>query len=176
MNYSKEIADNLLKLFNDNNFDYYFDEEKGELVCCMLLRSELEEVSCLIRLMSDTIWIHEICHIGSSKIDIGTREEAQKYWERVRSKTDGNFLMDLDEGIIHYIDCIDTKNPLSSVKKIHNSMGKSLLFYEIYVDGLLDILFKHRCAEDVFEERKSTKELRTIMLFAQSVFGTKKCD
>ncbi|MCR1840382.1 YbjN domain-containing protein [Murimonas intestini] len=139
MDYSKQIAASIVSYFEDNNFHYSFDKERGVITNTFNMEGKLKNIRY-------AIGVRESDYIVYATVDINADEECRAAVSEFLTRANygmlfGSFEMDYRDGEIRFRVAVDCDECMPSSAVIRNSIIFPHQAFSKYGNGLLTVMF-----------------------------------
>ena len=140
--YSEDIANAICSFFEESGVNYYLDEQRGVILFDMSLNEKLKKIHCKIRIDEDCYTVY-----GYSPINVD-EDDDRMMTEMAHFIACANYNMvrchfDLDErdGEILAKSFVPCEGIVPTERMVALSIGGVRAAFELYGDGIVDIIF-----------------------------------
>lgn len=162
--YSVLCAERINELLKKDGWHFSFDAEEGHFRFHLSLRSRMKTITYNIYVTDDDYICFVTSPIGPASDDPDMMRETSEYLMRINDTIRmGMFTVNHEDGEIMFNVLIPFDEPdcLPTEDMIRRSVYIPMQLYERFSDGLLDILFDGKSAEQAFHEafRRTVRDL-----------------
>lgn len=149
MAYSAKIAQRVKRFLDEDDWNYDFNEEKGNFVFNLTLKGKLQKVSyrVLIRQFDYTVYV--TCPMSANEC----KAQMAEFISRANyGLTNGNFELDFRDGEIRYKCFVNCDGTEPGTEIIKDSIYLPAQMFKRYGDGIVAVIFDMKTPEQAVED------------------------
>ncbi len=164
-NYSIELASEIKRFLQDDDWRFSFDEEKGKFRFGLSLDGKLKEINYIVDVKQDEVVFYAISPIGADSDGEEMLNNMAKFICRANyGLKNGCFELDVNDGEIRYRSYIDCDSVLPSQAVIKDSIYVTAKMFDRYAPGIIAVIFQDATDKEAIDlcEKPATEELRSL--------------
>lgn len=137
--YSAQIANALISHFEDQEYRYEFDKERGIIRLNFKIQNKLNQVRFVLDI-HDAFYVAYACI--NLNVDEANRKAVSEFFTRANFGLNfGNFELDMNDGEVRYKHTVDCDHCSLSSEMIERSLNIPIFMYQRYGDNMLKVMF-----------------------------------
>ena len=166
--YSNELANSIKQYLTEDKCRFEYVEEYGIFHFYMGIRGRMHSIRYIIAVQKNEVMFYGICPITVDQNDTEMLTQMSEFICCANYGTrNGNFELDFRDGEIRYKSYIDASNILPSKEIVGNSISCIAAMYELYSEGIADIIFGASSAEEAFMKCKNGLNGESFSTFSE---------
>lgn len=164
--YSKRIADAIKSFLTRDDWNFYFNDQRGLFQFDMGLRGQIKKVSYIVDVRAEEYIVYAISPLGVDQDNEEMMAEMANFLCRVNyGVVNGNFELDMRDGEIRYKCFVDCEGITPSAEMVRNSLQCPAAMFDWYGAGIFDILIGCATAQEALEKcwKPSAEEICSVM-------------
>lgn len=170
--YSQDIVDAIVSYLNDEEWRYQFDEARGIFIAGVNIKSRLNNIKYLVTVCDTSFTVYAISPVNVGIDDQHIVDEVLRFIAEANyGRRNGNFEIDIRDGEIRYKSFVDCDGITPSMAIIRNSFLVPAMMFQVYGDGILEVIFGVSSSSDALKKCKtgaissdsSDEEIREIL-------------
>ena len=164
-NYNTEITDFIGKVFNDINFKYQFDEERGIYRFVMSLDGPITNINCAMVVRNEEILTYGISPLCADNKKAEMMAKMAEFITRANySLKNGCFEMDYRDGELRYRIYTDCDGVMPSEMVILDCIHVCATTFKRYAPGIVSMIFTDKSPADAIKECEDDREQQLAQL------------
>lgn len=169
--YSQEIANVVKQYLTEDDWKYFFDEERGRFVFELCIGGKIQRIRYHVNVRENQLLIYGIAPVGVECEDSAAMAEMAEFICRANyGLRNGSFEFDFRDGEIRYKSFIDCEDAVPTVTVVKNAINIIAGMYQKYGKALVEVIFLGVSAKEAVE-RCEQAENDAILSMLRELYG-----